>query len=93
MTYICHLGMLLLMRTTVRLPEDLFRRAKAHAAEAGITFTQLLEDALRLAIREQDRAADQPGRYDIHPLPAGRGLQPGVDLDDQAALLDLMDDT
>ena len=81
------------MRTTVRLPDELFRRAKAHAADNGITFTRLLEDALRLVMRQQDRAADAPGPYDVQPLPAGRGLQPGVDLDDQAALLDLMEDT
>lgn len=29
--------------------------------------------------------------YVVHPLPEGRGLQPGVDLDDSGALLDLME--
>lgn len=79
------------MRTTVRLPDDLYSRAKARAAESGVTFTQLLEDALR-AILDRDQAADEPATYEVRPLPGGRGLQPGVDLTDQARLLELMDE-
>lgn len=79
------------MRTTVRLPDDLYRRAKARAAESGVTFTQLLEDALR-AILSRDQVGDEPAVYRVQPLPSGRGLQPGVDLADQAALLDVMDE-
>lgn len=83
--------MLMCMRTTVRLPDDLYRRAKARAAESGVTFTQLLEDALRLVLSRGEGGGEEPPPYRVHPLPAGQGLQPGVDLDDQAALLDLMD--
>lgn len=83
--------MLLCMRTTVRLPDDLYRRAKARAAESGVTFTQLLEDALR-SVLQADRASEDRAPYEVRPLPAGRGLQPGVDLRDQASLLDRMDD-
>lgn len=83
--------MLVCMRTTVRLPDDLYRRAKARAAESGVTFTQLLEDALR-AILSRDQAGEAPATYAVRPLPGGRGLQPGVDLTDQAGLLDLMDE-
>jgi len=79
------------MRTTVRLPDELHARAKQHAAESGMTFTDLLEEALRLVLRDTDRI-DEPGaRYQVHPLPAGEGVQPGVDLTDSAALVDLMD--
>jgi hypothetical protein len=35
-------------RTTVRLPEDLIRRAKIEAAAEGRTLTSLIEDGLRL---------------------------------------------
>lgn len=83
--------MLMRMRTTVRLPDDLYRRAKARAAASGVTFTQLLEDALR-AVLTDERAAEESPLYEVQPLPAGRGLQPGVDLNDQAALLDVMED-
>ncbi len=83
--------MLMCMRTTVRLPDDLYRRAKARAAESGVTFTQLLEDALR-AILSRDQTGEEPATYEVRPLPEGRGVQPGVDLTDQAGLLDLMDE-
>lgn len=86
-----HLAMLVCMRTTVRLPDDLYRRAKARAAESGVTFTQLLEDALR-AVLSRDQAGEDPATYEVRPLPAGRGVQPGVDLSDQAGLLDLMEE-
>jgi len=79
------------MRTTVRLPDELYRQAKARAADAGVTFTQLLEDALRLVLRERTDSAEEPGTYEVRPLRAGQGLQPGVDLNDQASLLDIMD--
>ncbi|MFP5308672.1 MAG: ribbon-helix-helix protein, CopG family [Actinomycetes bacterium] len=79
------------MRTTVRLPDDLYRRAKARAAESGVTFTQLLEDALRLVLARTDTAGEEAAPYEVRPLPAGDGLQAGVDLHDQAALLDVME--
>lgn len=78
------------MRTTVRLPDDLHARAKQRAAEAGITFTDLLEEALRLVLRD-DMAAERPQPYRVTPLPSGDGVHPGVDLTDSAALLDHMD--
>lgn len=44
------------------------------------------------ALESQTRRAEPPGAV-VQPLPtfAGQGLQPGVDLDDTAGLLDLMD--
>ena len=76
------------MRTTIRLDDDLLTAAKTHAAQTGRTLTAVIEDALRyeLARRSETR---QPRRR--LPVSGGRGLQPGVDLDDSAALLDLME--
>jgi hypothetical protein len=76
------------MRTTVRLDDQLLREAKRAAAEAGQTLTALIEDSLRKRL-----ARRQPGRPSKRRLPRfrGTGLQPGVDLDDTSALLDLMD--
>lgn len=75
-------------RTTVRLPDELLLQAQAHAMRTGRTFTQLLADALRYEIQ---RAPEM--RRVCEPLPTygGVGLQPGVDLSDSNALLDLMD--
>jgi hypothetical protein len=77
------------MRTTVRLDDKLLSDAKALAARSGRTLTAVIEDALRETLA---RSADVPPRR--VKLPAsrgGQGLQPGVDLDDTAALLDLME--
>ena len=44
-------------RTTVRLPEDLVRRAKRKAAAEGRTLTALIEDGLRLVIADGQKKA------------------------------------
>lgn len=77
------------MRTTVALPDDLLSKARKEALETGRSLAVLVEEALR------EKLARRPGRAGPTPssLPTfGRGgLQPGVDLDDSASLLDLMD--
>lgn len=75
------------MRTTIRLDDALLRRAKAAAAMSGRSLNDLIADALRASL------ASRPARARVAELPvfSGNGLQPGVDLDDNAALLDLMD--
>ncbi len=81
--------MLLCMRTTLRLDDQLFREVKAAAAESGRTFTSIVEDALResLARRRQSPAK----RRVVLPTFGSGGLMPGVDLDNSAALLDIME--
>lgn len=76
-------------RTTVRLPEPLLAEAKKLAGETGRTLTAVLEDALRevLARRQQARVQSRVRFTTV----GGRGLRPGVDLDNSAALLDLME--
>jgi hypothetical protein len=77
------------MRTTVRLDERLLAEAKKRAAETGRTLTALLEDALRESLaRRPARAGRKPVRL---KTVKGDGTRPGVDLDDTAALLDLME--
>ena len=63
--------------------------AKQAAARTNRTLTALIEDALRQALRRSERA-DQPEPVPL-PTDRGRGLQPGVDLDDSAALAQLME--
>jgi hypothetical protein len=75
------------MRTTVRLDDSLLRSAKATAAERGVSLNQFIEDAVRAALR----SFRVPGARTPLPTFAGAGLQPGVDLDDTSALLDLME--
>ena len=79
------------MRTTVRLPDDLMRQVKRLAAETDRTLTQLIEDALRATIA---RAHLRDAREEPFVMPTfrGDGLGRGVDLDDTASLLDLMEE-
>lgn len=76
------------MRTTIRLDDALLRRAKAAAAASGRSLNDLVVDAVRAAL-----APRPSGRVRESSIPTyrGRGLQPGVDLDDSAALLDRME--
>lgn len=77
------------MRTTIRLDDHLLAAAKRHAAETGRTLTALVADALRETLARRARPARR--RRVRLPTFRGRGLQPGVDLDNSAALLDLME--
>ncbi|NUQ95514.1 MAG: DUF2191 domain-containing protein [Streptomyces sp.] len=76
------------MRTTVDLPEDLIQQAKLRAARRRVTVSAVIEDALRASF-----ARDVAAAQNIVNLPTygAGGLRPGVDLDNNAALLDLMD--
>jgi hypothetical protein len=78
------------MRTTVRLDDTLLRQAKKLAAETGRSLTAVIEDALREVVGR--RAASSARKEKIaFPTFKGRGLRPGVDLDNAAALLDVME--
>ena len=77
-------------RTTVRLPEDLVRRAKRKAADEGRTLTALIEEGLRQVVNE--KSSDWVVDRILPPVSsASGGLLPGIDLDDFAALQDLED--
>jgi len=76
------------VRTTVRIDDDLYRRAKADAARRGQTVGELMEDALRAALRRPPRDASELPEL---PVFGGGGTLPGVDLGDSRALSDLMD--
>lgn len=79
------------MRTTVRLDDSLLADAKAAAAKSGRTLTQVIEDALREALGRRMSIESSPTPVGL-PTFAGRGLQAGIDLDNTASLLELMDE-
>ncbi|PYO29478.1 MAG: DUF2191 domain-containing protein [Candidatus Rokuibacteriota bacterium] len=79
------------MRTTIRLDDDLLRQTKALAAQTGRTLTAVIEDALRETIaRSRSRRGRSRARVAL-PTFKGSGLRPGVDLDDSAGLLEIME--
>jgi hypothetical protein len=78
------------MRTTVRLEDALLEQAKREAARRGTTLTALIEQGLRLALAESRRKRARP-RVELPVCRLGGGVLPGVDLDDNSALLDRME--
>jgi len=76
------------MRTTINLPDDLLKRVKQAALDSDQTVTAIIEEALRERLA---RRHDQPAEPVSVTTFGGSGLLPGVDLDDSAALLDLME--
>jgi hypothetical protein len=77
------------MRTTVRLDPALLREAKQLAAREGRTLTAVIDEALRHMLSARRRRG-RPSTFVLRPF-KGNGLMPGVDLDNSAALLDLME--
>ncbi len=49
------------MKTTVELPDELYRRAKAEAALRGRKFRELVEDGLRLVLETPRSTRRPPG--------------------------------
>jgi hypothetical protein len=83
--------MIICMRTTIRLDDELLAAAKVHAARTGRTLTSVIEDALRETLaRQQEREEQEPVKL---TTVSGKGIQPAVDLDDSAALLTLMEES
>jgi predicted transcriptional regulator len=78
------------MRTTVNLDEALIERAKTIAATTGRSFSDVIEDAVRESMARRDQARGRHHRG-LPIDPTGGGTMPGVDLDSNAGLLDVMD--
>lgn len=81
--------MLRCMRTTIRLDDHLLAQAKRHAAETGKTLTAVFEDALRESLAR--RASPTKAKPIRLTTCTGDGVRAGVNLDDSASLLNLMD--
>jgi predicted transcriptional regulator len=77
------------MRTTIRLDDQLLTEAKRLALESGRTLTAVIEDAVREVVaRRKETPKVKKTRL---VTDGGRGLQPGVRLDNNAALLEIME--
>jgi len=76
------------MRTTIRIKDDLLKRAKKRATEEGRTLTSLIEDAVALAV-----AKPKPKRRERLELPVSKasgGVLPGIDLNRSSDLEEAM---
>ena len=78
------------MRTTIRLPDDLLRKARKKAAEQGRTLTSLVEEGLKIIFAEPKRRERKHVRLPVSN--ASGGTLPGVDLNRSSDLLNRMDE-
>ena len=79
------------MRTTIRLDDDLLAEVELLAARSGKTLTSVIEDALRETLSRQKQVGEsKPARL---TTVSGQGLVPGIDLDDTASMLSIMEES
>ena len=76
------------MRTTIRIKDDLLKRAKKRAADEGRTLTSLVEDGLALILAIPK--ANQRERVELPVSKATGGVLPGIDLNRSSDLEEAM---
>ena len=76
------------MRTTIRIRDDLLKRAKQRAAEEGRTLTSLVEDGLLLVLSKAKSGPRK--RIELPVSKAGGGVLPGIDLNRSSDLEEVM---
>lgn len=75
--------------STVQLDDRLFQEVEDLAARSSRTVQAVVEEAVRTALaRTPPRTSTRPNHL---PTYGGSGLQPGVDINDSAGLLDIME--
>ena len=79
--------MLLCLRSTVDINDELMRLAKQRAANEGGSLKSVVEQALRAHLSAPARRP----RYKLQWRTEKGTLQPGVDLNDRDSLFDLME--
>jgi hypothetical protein len=71
------------VRTTVNLPEPLLESAKRRAAARGVTVSTVIEDALRIHLREGEASAPPFRLFTVR----GRLVNPNLNLDRTSELI------
>ena len=74
----------------MRLDDGLLEQARAEAKRRGETLTALIEEGLRRELARSEKAAARP-RVEL-PVFDLSGLMPGVDLSNNASLLEIMEE-
>lgn len=77
------------MRTTITIDDHLLDEIRQVAAARRQTVSQVIEESVRESLLRRGAESREP--FELRTFQGG-GYQAGVDLDDNAALLELMDD-
>lgn len=75
------------MRTTIDIPDELFRQAKARAALRGVRLRDIVERGLRLALQETGEEAPARATLPLHRSASPGALKVGDALRAEAAAL------
>ncbi len=78
------------MRITIRIDDELLKRAKKRAADQGRTLTSLIEEGLGVILARQK--GSPPERVQLPVSEASGGVLPGVDLNRPCELEDVMNE-
>lgn len=78
------------MRITIDIDDELLDEVRRLAAVSGRTVGQVIGDGLRNSLSRKNAESGKTS-YRVRPVRIG-GTRPGVDLDDNAAVLDTLDD-
>ena len=84
------LGIIPCMGAKLKINEDLLATAEQVASRRGQSLSAFVEQALRDAFASSPDGLTTRGKIEL-PTFRGRGLRPGVNLDDSASLLELME--
>ena len=76
------------MRTTIRINDDLLKRAKKQAVDEGRTLTSLDEDGLALILSKPKTSRRK--RVELPVSKATGGIFPGIDLNRSSDLEEVM---
>ena len=80
--------MLICMRTTLDINDEILRQAKKNAADENTSLKEIVERALREHLGKKHKTKQ---RYKLRWHPEAGRLQRGIDLDDRDSLLDTME--
>jgi plasmid stability protein len=79
------------VRTTIQLDDEVFRAFKQRAAERGTSLAHEIEEALRSELAASVETAESE-QYRV-PTFRGAAPVPGVDLNSNAALAEILENT
>ncbi len=77
------------MRTTLSIDDELLARARERARREGLSIGQVVENALRRDLARESTTTPPA----IPVFRGGTGPRPGVDLNSNRALAELLDET
>ena len=89
MTILLYCYMVLCMKTTVDLPDDLLIEAKIRAAKERKTLREIIEVALRKELN-RDSQKDRSSKASIHWVTVSGGLPTGIDVADRETWYKIM---